>query len=176
MSAPDVADGRPPLTPLDRLVAIEEIRCLKARYFRALDTKNWSELATVFAADAVFDIRAVNSARHPLTREWTPPLGGPEQVFRGREVIVAMIRDAIQGLYTIHHAHVPEIDVHDAGSASGIWPMEDVLRQAGGELLLNGSGYYYETYERGSSGWHIKSSRLERLFVAGGALEVPAAR
>lgn len=43
------------MSDLERLVAIEEIKNLKARYFRAMDTGDWDVLQTVFATDAVFD-------------------------------------------------------------------------------------------------------------------------
>ena len=43
---------------LERLVAIEEIKQLKARYFRCMDTKDWEGFAEVFAPDAVEAIRS----------------------------------------------------------------------------------------------------------------------
>lgn len=157
---------------IEKLWAIEEIKRLKARYFRDLDTKDWDDLATVFDSDAVFDIRAVNSIRHPLTQAWQPPLAGNDQVFSGGDVIVAMIRSAIDKLYTVHHAHVPEIEILSETSATGVWPMEDKLRHASGELLLTGSGHYRETYTKGADGWRIKTSTLSRLWLHGGALSV----
>lgn len=45
------------MDPLEELLAIEEIRKLKARYFRALDAKDWDAFAGVFAPDAVQDLR-----------------------------------------------------------------------------------------------------------------------
>lgn len=160
---------------IEKLWAIEEIKCLKARYFRDLDTKDWEDLVTVFDSDAVFDLRAVNSVRHPLTQEWQPPLAGAEQVFSGGDAIVTVIRSAIEKLYTVHHAHAPEIEILSETSATGVWPMEDVLRHASGELLLTGSGYYRETYEKGTDGWRIKTSTLSRLWLHGGALSVDSA-
>ena len=41
----------------ERLLAVEQIRQLKARYFRLLDTKRWDEFEALFSADAVFDMR-----------------------------------------------------------------------------------------------------------------------
>jgi len=38
------------LGPLERLVAIEEIKTLKARYFRFVDTKQWDDLRACFTA------------------------------------------------------------------------------------------------------------------------------
>lgn len=157
---------------IEKLWAIEEIKRLKARYFRDIDTKDWDDLATVFDADAVFDLRAVNSIRHPLTREWQPPLAGSDQVFNSSDAIVAMIRGAVEKLYTVHHAHVPEIEILSETRATGVWPMEDELRHASGELLLAGSGHYRETYAKGADGWRIKTSTLSRLWLHGGALSV----
>jgi hypothetical protein len=158
---------------LDKLAAIEDIKQLKARYFRELDTKNWEGLNSVFAVDAVFDLRAVNSVRQPATGDFTPPLGGEERVFRGRAAIVAMIRGAVESLITVHHGHTPEIDVISANTARGIVPMEDILRLPSGELMLNGFGHYHETYEKLGGLWQIKTSYLTRLFIAGTPLSIP---
>lgn len=158
---------------LDRLIAAEDIKKLKARYFRDLDTKDWDDLPRVFALDAEFDLRAVNSVRQLTNGEMRPPVGGEEQIFRGRAAIVAMIRSAIEGLYTVHHGHTPEIEITSASTARGIWVLEDILRKPSGELLFRGFGHYHETYERHGSGWKIKTSRLTRLYMDGGSLAVP---
>jgi SnoaL-like protein len=155
------------------LAAVEEIKQLKARYFRELDTKNWEGLNEVFTADAVFDLRAVDSVPHPLSREPSPPLGGEGRIFRGRAAIVAMIRAAVEGLITVHHGHTPEIEILSQSTARGIVPMEDTLWYPSGELLLNGFGHYHETYEKDDGRWQIKASRLTRLFVAGVPLSIP---
>ena len=42
---------------LQQLSDLEDIRQLKARYFRCIDTGNEAELATVFAEDVVIDLR-----------------------------------------------------------------------------------------------------------------------
>jgi SnoaL-like domain len=144
------------------LVAIEAIKQLKARYFRELDTKNWEGLGTIFTG-----------VRHPLTGEWRPPEGGEDRIFRGRAAIVAMIRAAVGELITVHHGHTPEIEILSESTARGIVPMEDTLRFSSGELLLNGFGHYYETYQKIEQGWQIKTSRLTRLFIAGSPLTVP---
>ena len=41
---------------IETLLAIEELRALKARYFRCVDTKDWAGFAELFAEDALFDI------------------------------------------------------------------------------------------------------------------------
>jgi hypothetical protein len=165
--------GATEVSALDRLLAAEQIKKLKARYFRELDCKNWEGLYGVFATDAVFDLRAVNSVRRLPGRDLVPPLGGTDQIFTGRDTIVAMIRAAVEGLITVHHGHAPEIDVLTDNTARGIWALEDILRFPSGELLLNGFGHYHETYEKVGGDWQIKTSRLTRLDLFGGALSVP---
>jgi hypothetical protein len=41
---------------IEKLLAIEEIKNLKARYFRCVDTKDWPGFQAVFAPNARFDI------------------------------------------------------------------------------------------------------------------------
>ena len=40
----------------EELLAIEQIKQLKARYFRCMDTKDWDGLRAVFAPNAVLDV------------------------------------------------------------------------------------------------------------------------
>ena len=40
---------------VERLVAIEDIKQLKARYFRLMDQKNWDGFEKLFTPDVVFD-------------------------------------------------------------------------------------------------------------------------
>jgi hypothetical protein len=60
----------PELTPaecVDRLEAIEEIRALKAKYCRCVDTKDWTGFASIFTDDLVIDFG--ESTSHPRTKE-----------------------------------------------------------------------------------------------------------
>lgn len=44
------------MNPIDVLRWTEEIRELKARYFRLMDTKRWGDYAKLFLDDSVFDV------------------------------------------------------------------------------------------------------------------------
>lgn len=46
---------------MEKLWAIEEIKQLKARYFRFMDGKDWAGMRTIFTADATFDARTALS-------------------------------------------------------------------------------------------------------------------
>ncbi len=152
---------------LQRLLSIEDIRQLKARYYRCMDTKDWAGLAKVFAPNAVFDLRQVNSVRHPLTGEWDPPHGGEDTVHRGHDAVLSMIRNAVQNLVTVHHGHMGEIEITGETTARAIWAMEDLILNAPGEpnLRMNGTGHYHDTYVKLADGWAIETTRITRLHL-----------
>ena len=140
---------------LDRHLATEEIAQLKARYFRCLDTKDWACLETLFTPDAqaVYDT------------EGSGDLGTPDNPVTGPAAIAAFIRQGVEHLVTVHHGHMPEIQITSPTTASGIWAMEDILRTPGGDDVLQGWGHYHETYERIDGRWLIRTLRLTRLRV-----------
>lgn len=133
------------------LLDIEEIKRLKARYFRTLDRKQWDGFAGVFARDAVMEV--------------------PEAavVERGRDAIVAAVSAALEGTQTVHHGHMPEIEVTGPDSARGTWAMADYVEwprpEAGGRVGLQGYGHYEEEYVREDGEWRIRRLRLVRLRV-----------
>lgn len=151
------------MTDIERLLAIEEIKSLKARYFRTMDTKDWAGLGTVFAPESVFDFR--EATRDPTNPD--PDLPVSESV-EGGEAIVAAISAALEGINSVHHGHMPEIEITSPTTAKALWPMEDVIRAVDGErdFAFKGYGHYHETYERIDGEWRIKTSKLTRLRVA----------
>ena len=153
------------MNAIDRLTAIEDIRQLKARYFRCMDTKDWSGLADVFAPDAVFDLRTVDRIGQPLEGEPDPHPGADPAVHDGRDAILAMIRAALDGLVSVHHGHMPEITICSETTATAIWAMEDVIRDPSGTspFRLHGRGHYHDSYERLDRGWVIKRTAITRL-------------
>lgn len=84
-------------TPLDnapRLAAIEDIKKLKARYFRCVDSKDWEGLAQVFDAEVKFDRTMGNAVRNPWTGIWDPPLPEMPLIVSGRDAVIKMVRAA----------------------------------------------------------------------------------
>ena len=145
------------MTDIEKLLAIEEIKRLKARYLRCVDTKNWEEFKSVFAPDARFDISD----------------DVPGCMLAGREKIVQAVSVPLGGCVSVHHGHCPEIDITSDTTASGTWAMEDMLRWEAGSAYpnrtLHGYGHYVATYEKIGGQWHIKSMKLQRLRVDVGA-------
>lgn len=142
------------MTELETLLAIEEIKKVKARYFYGLDHKNW-ELwrRAVFAPNATLEVPEI-----PIRVE-------------GRDRIIAWVAERTADQESVHHGHTPIIEITSESSASAIWAMEDRLYRpmgtpfANGRTYLHGFGHYHETYARTLEGWRITSTRLARLRV-----------
>jgi ketosteroid isomerase-like protein len=148
-----------------KLLAIEEIKQLKSRYFRLMDTKDWAGLRSIFCDDAVFDARAALSidgrgeaGRAAESNDW---------VYRGGEVIAKFIQGAIGASITVHHGHCHEIEILAENEASGVIAMEDQIWDPDGKKMsLHGAGHYHETYRRVGGRWRIHTSRITRLYIA----------
>ena len=137
---------------IERMTAIEDIRRLKARYFRCLDTKDWDGFRDVFAADAEMDMR---------------PEAGERGLVHGNQAIADFVHGVVGDVETVHHGHMPEIDLTSPTTATGTWAMEDKLRWPDGYPIrtLHGYGHYHETYEKVDGRWLIKTLTLSRLRV-----------
>jgi len=138
------------MSALDRLVALEDIRALKARCMRAIDAKDWATYESLHAPDHVSDIEG-------------------QQPIRGAAENTRLIRENAErlGLTAIHHVYEPEITFESPVRANGIWPMEDLLywKQGKEDHWLRGWGHYYETYEKRDGKWLFTSRRLKRSKV-----------
>src|SRR5690242_12630202 len=126
---------------------IEAIKQLKARYFRTMDTKDWDGMRAVFTDDLVVN---------------TTSSGGG--VVTGADEFMKFLRSMIGDVVTVHHGHMPEIELTSPTSATGVWSMEDMLRWPNG-TEMHGYGHYHETYEKREGTWRIKTTTLTRLRV-----------
>ena len=83
----------------------EEIRNLKARYFRYLDTRRWQDL------------------RGLLTDDFTGDFGASdEEQFASPEAFIEGLQRNLKDATTVHHGHMPEIEVQNADQASALSP------------------------------------------------------
>lgn len=130
-----------------RLVAIEEIRQLKARYFRAVDLKLWDLFRDLFTEDLRIDF--AESTSKPMTRD----------------EFVASASRHFAGAVSVHHGHIPEIELIDDTHAKGIWPMFDLVETPEGSSYESHTGYghYTEEYRKEDGRWKIARTRLTRI-------------
>ena len=129
---------------VDNLVAVEDIKQLKARYFRLMDTKQWEAWGNVFSDDARL--------------QWGE---SEEDSATGRANIVAAVSKAVDPAVTCHHGHMPEIEILSSDRATGIWAMYDRVDHP--SYLLEGYGHYREEYVKVAGQWKIHRTRLTRL-------------
>ncbi|MCP5042184.1 MAG: nuclear transport factor 2 family protein [bacterium] len=125
-------------------MTFEAIKQLKARYFRLIDTQQWDGLKEVFTEDA--------------TLKWGPL---DEQIMRGRDAILAGLIANLEGASTVHHGHMPEIELIDETHAKAIWAMFDRVDHP--QYLLTGFGHYHEDYVKEEGAWRIQRLHLVRL-------------
>ena len=97
-----------------RLVDVEAVRQLNARYFRLIAQKRWDEMRRVFTADV--GVR-------------TPDDTGDDSPIRGNDAFEDMLISMIGEPVTVDHGHMSEItfDADNGDKASGVWAMEDHL-------------------------------------------------
>lgn len=143
------------MTEIERLLAIEEIKQVKARYFYAFDHKDWEMWRReVWAPDGRLEV----------------PEFRPEP-FTPFEEVLSYASEAAADQVSVHHGHTPIIEFVSDSEARVIWAMEDRLFRTrehplyDGSTWLHGWGHYHETYVKLDVGWRIRSSRLTRLRV-----------
>lgn len=143
--------GDRPTIETQALADIEAIKVLKAQYFYFLDTKRWDELRALFTDDATFD-----------------PAGEGAYTFAGLAGFIAGASAGLADAVSVHHGHMPMIELVDADHATGIWSMtDDVAVAVAGSppRRFIGKGHYHETYRREQQRWKIASWKLTRLRV-----------
>jgi hypothetical protein len=138
---------------LSMVADIEQIKQLKARYFRLMDQKRWDEWANIFAEDVTAVYFNAPSDR--------PKDGLPELRCNGRTELVGTVKEILSKGISMHHGHMPEIEITSPTTARGIWAMFDYLRLP--NCIYKGYGHYEEDYVKEKDGWKIKTILLTRL-------------
>ena len=147
----------------ERLEAIEEIKQVKAKYFRGVDTADGDLVRGILAEDCVLDY--MGCCTDPKTGvDYLPAMN---VVMRGRSSWTDEGLSAL-GIVSTHHGHNCEITLSSDTTASAIWSMTDRLFMPPGAQpysVMIGYGYYHETYEKIGGAWQIKTIRIQRLRV-----------
>jgi hypothetical protein len=144
-----------------RLLDLEEIKQLKARYFRLLDAKDWVAWTDVFTDDLEFVYVDPSVQNVPPDALRLPD--GRAQV--DRRQLVAFVSESMRHVLTIHHGHMPEIDLVDADTAAGHWGLTNYCEYTasdGALRWLRGYGHYDDRYVRTPAGWRIRRSEFYR--------------
>ncbi|MDX3235139.1 nuclear transport factor 2 family protein [Streptomyces sp. ME03-5709C] len=134
------------MTTHQTLSDVEEIKKLKARYCRYVDTRNWDGLRDLF------------------THDGRSTIGGQDQ---SADEFVVIARKWLGESTSVHSVSMPEIEITGPGTASGIWGMEDIVTFPSdpGEAPkgIHGWGHYEEEYRQVDNRWLIHRTALHRL-------------
>lgn len=134
----------------------EDIRNLKADYFRHLDAKQWSSLRSLFHADATF--------------------GGFPFETGNADAFISGVSGFLLDIESVHQGFMPRLAAMGNDSVRGIWSMHDYLiwprdsRDYRGASIpglygIRGYGLYEEEYRRLNGHWRIAAMRLVRTRI-----------
>ena len=140
---------------LEKLVAIEEIKKLKARYCRFSDTRDDEAFEALFTDDVEWTLMGLDGTTV------LKKIRGKKEHHEWR----ASLRETRLAGISVHHCHTPEIEIIDENHATGIWALSDYIRQPAEGKNYQGYGHYHEEYVRQNGQWLISKVTVTRLHV-----------
>jgi hypothetical protein len=126
----------------------EAIQEVQARYFRFLDSKDWTDFRAQLTPDVHVDLTVDDQG-----------------VFDDADSLIAWFQ---QFGVTVHQGHMPEIDVTSPDTANAIWAIEDLNKTpdgSGGFVTYHGYGHYWVSYVKVDDQWLVSSLTVTRLRV-----------
>ncbi|KUR81060.1 nuclear transport factor 2 family protein [Novosphingobium sp. Fuku2-ISO-50] len=133
---------------LQQLSDIEEIKVLKHRYFRGIDTGDAALLSNLFTEDVAVTYN-----------------GGTYKVsLSGRAAMLEFLANAFHsGAAAMHIGLMPEITVTGDNSATGIWTLQDVFIDLEKDAHTFGTAIYTDRYRREGGVWKIEATWYDRV-------------
>ena len=132
---------------LQQISDIEDIKVVKHRYFRGIDTADMNLLGTLFTDDIVVDYCG-GTYRAQLT---------------GRTDMLTFLANSFHsGALAMHHGHMPEIALTGDDTADGIWYLEDIFINLEDKSHTFGSAIYKDEYRRDAGTWKISRTEYDR--------------
>lgn len=133
---------------LQQLSDLEEIRTLKHRYYRAIDTADEALLSGLFTEDVTVEYR-----------------GGSYLVrLQGRANMLDFLMSSFHSdAVAMHHGHMPDIGFTGEDSAEGLWYLEDVYISLERKEITAGSAIYRDRYLRVDGQWKIANTEYDRI-------------
>ncbi|SRR6266851_2039211 len=116
--------------PVQRLLDIEEIKQLKARYCLLLDTHDWDQFRTLFTDDLNAEVGSGN--------------------YSTADAFVQRLRGALSDESHAHFAYMPIIEITGEGAARGLWAFSN----------RSALGHYEERYRKQGGSWRIAAIKM----------------
>lgn len=134
---------------MQQLLERERIKELKARYFRALDTKDWALFGDC------------------LTEDVEGRYSGGQLNFDAKEPLVNFMIEHLSAatLLTMHHGHHPELEIAENNlQATGVWYLQDMVIDLESKTRLYGAAIYQDEYRVEKGQWKISKTGYFRTF------------
>ena len=144
------------LLRLQQLEDVEQIKRLKYRYFRSMDTGDFETLQSLYTDDIRVDYIGG-------TYRW--------QMEGRRNLIEAQMEAFNSEAIGCHTGHHPEIDILSDTMATGIWYMTDIFMNFRAKTVFYGSALYRDTYEKINNVWKIKVTTYKRIYEQAESME-----
>ena len=147
------------VSDVEKLVVINEIRDVMARYARHADHKEFEDLASLFTPDGTFTPHKVD--------------GSVWMHMEGREGIATTIAKSVGNAQVLHQLFSYETEVLSPTSATSVISMADMLIRPDGEAVpssetapfktMHGYGHYHGDFVKVDGRWYIKTLVQTRL-------------
>lgn len=133
---------------LQHLSDIEDIKVLKHRYFRGIDTADSALLADIFVEDIACTYN-----------------GGTYKVsLKGRAAMLEFLANSFHsGAAAMHIGIMPEVTITGDNTAKGIWYLQDVFIDLEKDAHTFGTAIYTDTYRREGGQWKIETTYYDRV-------------
>ncbi|MEH3131560.1 MAG: nuclear transport factor 2 family protein [Mycolicibacterium neoaurum] len=133
---------------------MHDIKQVKYRYLRALDTKHWDDFAATLTEDIDGDYGS-------------NPDGTGTLRFTDRDTLVEYMRTSLgPAIITEHRVDHPEIALDGPDEATGRWYLQDRVIAADFGFMLIGAAFYRDRYRRTANGWKICATGYDRTYEA----------
>ena len=133
---------------VQQLSDLEDIKVVKHRYFRGIDTADMALLEPLFTDDVSVDYRGGN---------YRVELSGKA------DMLIFLANSFHSGAMAMHHGHMPEITLTGEDSAEGIWYLEDIFINLEHGTHTFGSAIYKDLYRRVEGTWRIARTEYDRI-------------
>ena len=151
-----VQDNESLLARVQRLEDIEAIKCLKYRYFRAIDTADIEHLAPLLTDDISVNYKG----------------GVYHWVVSGKDAVLQAIEGGFHNRALAQHTgHHPEIEVTSPTTANGLWYLTDSFIHLDTLVVTQGSALYRDHYVKLDGAWKIAMSSYTRVYELVDTLE-----
>ena len=148
-----------PVSDVEKLVAINEVREVMARYARHADHKEFEDLAGLFTPDGTFTPHRVD--------------GSVWMHMAGRDGIARTIAESVGNAQVLHQLFSYETEILSSTSATSIVSMADMVIRPEGEAVpshektafktMHGYGHYHGDFVKVDGRWYIEKLVQTRL-------------